>query len=150
MNFEELKVVSKPFFIREEGDRRQPYDDATGMKIVAPVGNVTVGIGYNSDANPFSDAVVHLMFEEQLRAANDTLIRIFGMSYINTLSVNRRIALCSMVYQLGAGNFQEFSKTIAYLRAEMWKEAAREAMNSQWARNFTQRASKTAQMIERG
>src|SRR5258708_13516869 len=32
---------------REEGDRILPYDDATGLNVKAPVGNLSWGRGYN-------------------------------------------------------------------------------------------------------
>lgn len=34
----------------EEGFRAYPYDDATGLRVHAPRGNVTVAYGYNLDA----------------------------------------------------------------------------------------------------
>lgn len=32
---------------REEGDKLKPYDDATGLAVVAPVGNLSWGWGFN-------------------------------------------------------------------------------------------------------
>lgn len=32
---------------REEGDKSRPYDDATGLPVVAPEGNLSWGRGYN-------------------------------------------------------------------------------------------------------
>jgi lysozyme len=34
----------------EEGFRAFPYDDATGLRVKAPEGNVSIGFGYNLDA----------------------------------------------------------------------------------------------------
>lgn len=33
--------------VREEGSKLKPYDDKTGKPVVAPVGNLTWGIGFN-------------------------------------------------------------------------------------------------------
>lgn len=35
---------------REEGFKPYPYDDATGLRVHAPTGNITIGYGFNCDA----------------------------------------------------------------------------------------------------
>ena len=51
MNAEEFDLsaidVLIPRLIQEEGRRLLPYDDATGVPVKAPVGNLTWGIGFD-------------------------------------------------------------------------------------------------------
>jgi len=42
-----LKFLARPRIVREEGDRLLPYDDATGHDVVAPMGNLSWGWGFN-------------------------------------------------------------------------------------------------------
>jgi lysozyme len=44
----------------EEGFRAFPYDDATGLRVKAPKGNITVGFGYNLDAGITLDVALYL------------------------------------------------------------------------------------------
>lgn len=39
--------LSRPRIVLEEGDKLKPYDDATAKAVVAPVGNLSWGWGFN-------------------------------------------------------------------------------------------------------
>lgn len=42
-----LKFLGRDRIVREEGDKLLPYDDATAKPVVAPVGNLSWGWGFN-------------------------------------------------------------------------------------------------------
>lgn len=42
-----LKFLARDRIVREEGDKQLPYDDVTAKPVVAPVGNLSWGWGFN-------------------------------------------------------------------------------------------------------
>ena len=55
-----------------------------------------------------------------------------------------------MAYQLGVGGVTKFRRMIAHLDVGDHVNAAAEALDSQWARNFPQRAREVAHMLKYG
>ena len=52
-----------------------------------------------------------------------------------------------MVFQLGIGRFSGFKKMIKYAIAGNWKEAARELMDSKYARQVPKRAEENRDLL---
>lgn len=58
-----------------------------------------------------------------------------------------RRALANMAYQLGVPGLMRFKKMLAALEREDRAEAAREALDSRWARQTPNRAARVAKLI---
>ena len=54
-----------------EGVERYAYDDATGLRVHAAKGNLSIGIGRNLDAKPLSPHIIYMMLDEDIREAAD-------------------------------------------------------------------------------
>lgn len=63
------------------------------------------------------------------------------------LTPNRRLVIQSMAFQLGIEGLMNFRKTLDYIRAENWKKAADEMLNSTWAKQTPKRAEELSYMM---
>lgn len=68
----------------------------------------------------------------------------------NNCNEDRKAILISMCYQMGVHGAGKFRKMLAAMQAENWQEAAKQALDSKWARQTPKRASRHAKVIETG
>lgn len=62
----------------------------------------------------------------------------------------RQRAIMNMAYQLGTAGLLGFPAMLGALQAGRYQEAADEAMDSKWARQTPERASRVSEMIRKG
>jgi lysozyme len=134
-----------------EGRRARPYRDTKG--------HLTVGIGRNIDARPFSAAVIDLMFVEDVAIVVDELRRAWPP--FNRLDAVRRRALVDMGF-MGTPRLLRFTRMFHALAVALeappaaaamhYEEAARQALDSKWAREDVQpaRSARVARMLRTG
>lgn len=136
MNLDALKADLR----RDEGLRLKPYRDT--------VGKASIGIGRNLDDVGISeDEADYLLINDIFRAMAD-LDR--AMPWWRDLSEARQRALCNMAFNLGLTRLQGFKKMLAALEAQDWPSAAREALDSKWARQVGDRADRIAEAFAGG
>lgn len=148
----------------EEGRRLHAFDDKTGQPVEAGgkvEGNLTIGEGHTGpDVEPglvWTEAQVDAAKERDLAKAAGEAGQIIGADVWQRLCQPRRSAIISLVYQLGAHGFGDFTQTIDAIRAYNWPEAARVLMLSKdgtrpshYAREVPKRAARTAYMLKTG
>lgn len=142
-----VQIVTK-LLEDDEGKRNRLYDDLTGetyIKGKEVKGKLTIGIGHNIEDNGLSDEVVRHIFREDLEDATNACFSLF--QNWNTITVNRRAAIASMMFNLGLGKFGGFRRMIAAVRSEDWQMAAAECLDSDAARQLPKRYDKLAKMI---
>lgn len=134
-------------FIFEEGFRNESYLDHQG--------NYTIGIGHylgKSDAFKgikWSDEKVMTVFENDLDIAVDGAKQIFPQ--FNTFSENVQLAIMDMIFNMGINRFRGFKKTIRLIHQGKFKEAAQEALDSEWAkRDVPNRAKRISKLLASG
>lgn len=133
----------------DEGKRSKLYDDLTGKtyeKGQEIKGKLTIGIGHNIEDNGLSDEVVRQIFREDLEDATNDCFATFPNW--NSITVNRRAALASMMFNLGLTRFRKFHKLIYAVKSGDWQMAAIECLDSDAARKLPKRYEKLAQMIK--
>jgi len=108
-----------------EGRVYVPYQDHKGIW--------TVGVGHKM-SNPFSDAVISLIFEEDFMMAN---MEYHHLPYEVTahLSDARQDVLIEMIFQLGLNGTLNFKRMMKALKARDYETAALEIMDSEAARD---------------
>lgn len=133
---------------REEGYRRQAYDDATGETArpgTTLEGWVTVGIGRNLIGKGISPMeakfLLHNDIEECVVWCRENL------SYFRRLSAIRAAVLVSMRFQLGAGGLLGFRRFHAALAEDDYDKAALEMLDSRAARQTPERWHRAAEMM---
>jgi len=133
---------------REEGEvkkhgRHVAYEDHLGY--------LTIGIGRLIDrrrGGGLSDEEAeHLLSNdiETVQFALQTRLPWFG-----TLSSARKAALINMAFQLGVSGLMTFKKSLTHMEAGNYAWAAKEFLNSRWAKQTPARAKRVTRQIETG
>lgn len=132
---EELKVQ----IIRHEGFRQFPYEDS--------VGKLTIGVGRNLDDKGLSESEVEILLSNDIA---DVLAECKTLSYWDHLDSVRKKVVADMVFNLGLPRFRGFIRTNRAISMGDWNTAAREMLDSRWARQVGPRAERLAKMMATG
>lgn len=124
---------------KHEGCVTVPYYDSEGI--------MTVGIGRNLQAVPFSQDEIELMFSNDLRRARAGA-KTFEC-YVD-LDPMRQGVLTEMVFQMGVNGVSKFKKFLIAANNHDWATAAEEMLDSKWAKQTPERAKSLAKLFLRG
>ena len=69
------------------------------------------------------------------------------LDWYSMLSVDRKIIIQSLCYQMGFTGVLKFKKMIAALDIEDYDEAAKQALDSRWAKQTSSRAKRHARVL---
>jgi lysozyme len=130
----------------QEGCRLAAYRDTRGV--------LTCGFGHTGpdvyEGMTVSQERADTWLYSDMRVATIDAALVIGSQYWNSLNDARRAALISMALNLGRERLAGFRKMIAAIRRGDWDAAAREALDSEWARQVPGRAKVDAGMIASG
>ena len=128
---------------REEGWREHAYRDHLGFW--------TIGYGFPIDerrGGGLPKDIANAWLEKVIADIEESLDR--EIFWWRTLTESRQRALINMAYQLGVSGLMRFQNMLAALRDADYATAAKEALDSKWAKQTPQRARRMAHMIEVG
>ncbi len=137
---EQVKVVNSEIaqLMVDEGFKTKPYKDSRGLW--------TIGVGHLIQPHESFDKLTPRFIMEMLRkdytSATKDIERLFPWAKSEV-----KLVLINMRFQLGATGLSKFSKTIKYLEAKEYDNAAIEMLSSKWARQTPNRASRLAGRI---
>lgn len=129
----------------EEGYRETAYHCTEGYP--------TIGIGTKigpkgADLSNYtlkvSESLARCMLNEEVQGIRDALVK---YSWYRNLNEDRQIIIKSMCYQMGVSGVMKFKKMIAALEKQDFSEAARQALDSRWAKQTPARAERHATVI---
>ena len=103
-------------------------------------------MGRNLEAKGISEDEAMLLLDNDIKdakAAARRLIRTF-----DKLSDDRKIALVSMVFQMGERGVSKFRNMIKCIEMQSFDIAATEMLDSVWARQTPNRAKRLAEMMK--
>ena len=139
----------------EEGMVLKPY--------VCPAGFLTIGVGRNLDTNPLTpkerkkigdvnkgittDEAIYLLKNDIMRC-QDELIN--NISWFYQLDDERQYALLDMCFNMGISRLLKFKKMLNAMFIGDFKGAAKECLNSKYARDVKKRAERIARLIQTG
>ncbi|MGH8622269.1 MAG: glycoside hydrolase family protein [Burkholderiales bacterium] len=126
--------------IRHEGLRLKPYRDTRDK--------LTIGVGRNLDDVGITRAEALMLLNNDIATVRNEVERAF--QWFSSLNAVRKAVVLDMVFNLGLPKFRQFEKTIAAIKAKNWEKAAREMLDSRWARQVGVRAKELAAMMKRG
>jgi len=132
--------------IREEGYEPYLYEDHLGYK--------TIGIGFMIDPDhpsggtPMPMSVAKLWLTMLIEARDASLTS--ALPFYRDLSIPRQDALINMAFQLGVNGLLKFKNMLRCLEAGDYEGAAKEALDSRWAKQTPQRAARVALQLEQG
>jgi lysozyme len=122
---------------RDEGVRRTVYADSRGVP--------TIGIGHNLRDRPLSDRAIRTIFEDDVAETEAELVA--RLPWVADLSEPRRGAFLNLAFNLGVGGLLGFQRTLAAAQAGRWDDAARELLDSTYARQVGTRADRLAEQL---
>jgi len=132
---EALELIKK-----EEGYRQFPY--------TCSAGKLTIGYGFNLDDVGISEEEAELLLEFRLRKLEEEMFHTYY--WFRYMSEARKAVVLSMIYQLGMNGLLKFKKMISALEDEDYTLAASEGLDSLWAKQTPERATRQMQILKHG
>lgn len=140
---------------RHEGIVLKPYR--------CPAGYLTIGAGRNLEANPLTEeelkvvgdwqhgitknAALYLLKKDLLRCNRQCKAE---LPFWNRLDPERKFALLDMCFNLGMKRLLKFEKMLAAIEIGDYRGAAKECLNSRYAKQVGKRARCIANLLESG
>ena len=141
--------------VMHEGCRLQPYYCTKGRQ--------TIGVGRNLDENPITpeekkvvgdwekgitkQAAFYLLRNDIKRLEKECAEKI---AFYPLLDDERQYALLDMAFNLGVAGLKRFKKMLMAMACGYWEDAAKECLDSKYAREVGQRAKRIAETIRTG
>lgn len=125
---------------RDEGRRNKPYECSEGF--------VTIGVGWNLDANGLPDDIIDDLLNRSLLKASEDCQTLYSNWY-KLCSVRQRV-LINMAFNLGRKGLAKFKKMNAAIHREDWDAAAEEMLDSKWATQVGDRAKRLHVIMRTG
>lgn len=142
----DLKAQALAVLRNDEGRREQPYDDATGLRVSAPKGTLTIGVGINLDEG-LDDAEMDWLEEHRLKREWLALVLALHREhavFAYMLPQPAQLGLALMCFQLGSPKVMRFHQMLGAIARRDWRQAAIEAKHSKWGRETVHRAEEVA------
>ena len=133
---------TKEYIKQNEGLRLTPYK--------CTAGKLTIGWGRNLDDQGITLNEAELMLNHDINLCITSIREIFGDPLYWTFSDSVKIVLTDMMFNLGVTRFKKFKKMIQAVRDEDWPEAARQLLDSRYAKQVPNRANRNADAMRRG
>ena len=132
----------------EEEYRQFAYDDKNGQTVKAPIGNLTIALGWNIQENgcPKKIAEFAAMYFVNKRDAELSQT----IDFYDALDDVRKVVLCDMAYNMGTLGVLKFKEMLAAMQKKDWRTAAIAMLNSKWANDVGNRAVVLSHMMELG
>lgn len=124
---------------RDEGFAAFPYS--------CPAGQLTIGYGRNLEKRGITQKEALFLLENDM---DDFYRQLLNLDWFITLPPGVQDALINMTFNLGFIGLLKFKKMIAALENKDYATAAREALDSLWARQVPARAKRVAVQIRAG
>lgn len=122
---------------RDEGYRQFPYEDTAGK--------LTIGIGLNLTDVGLSREEALFILRDRI---NSILLRLDELVLgFSELSPDRQRALANMAYNMGVKRLLKFTDMLTALYEHRYDDAAAAALDSVWARQVGDRATRIANLI---
>ncbi len=135
MNLDRLKAD----LVREEGLRLKPYTDT--------VGKLTIGVGRNLTDKGISREEAMAMLDADVA---EVVTALSALPWFGGLNDVRQRVMVDMGFNLGIFGLLAFHRTLASIARGDYVIAAKEMLDSQWAHQVGDRATRLAQMMRTG
>jgi len=132
----------------EEEYRQFAYDDKTGKEVRAPIGKLTIGIGWNIQDVGCPREIAEfaaMYFVKQVDAQLSKQIVFYDM-----LDEVRKCVLCDMAFNMGVEGLLLFHNMLFAMKTGDWRTASVSMLHSKWAKDVGQRAVKLCAVMESG
>jgi lysozyme len=134
------RLLLKNMLVQEEGYSQFIYQDTQGIW--------TAGIGRNMQRRGLSMAEALYLLENDINYFTEQLDK--KIPFFKMLDDVRQIVLIDMAFNLGINSLLNFKKMINALNNADYASAAREMLDSKWAKQVGRRAIRLSKMMETG
>lgn len=124
----------------DEGKRNKMYSDSMGIP--------TIGIGHNLRDGAISDRAVSQIFLDDLDAVLAELNT--KLPWYLQLSDARQRVLANMAFNVGVPRLLGFHNMLSALQIGDYERAAREMLDSAWARELPARSARLVVLMRQG
>lgn len=138
-----LKERLKSDLERDEGRIPHVYRDSEGYW--------TIGVGHLVDKRKggrLPDIIIDSLLEYDIEETISKCRQSFP--WFDSLDAGRQAVVCNMVFNLGLKGFMGFRRTIEAIEKRDWEAVSREMLDSRWARQVGNRASRLAMIMKTG
>lgn len=128
---------------RDEGEKLHAYQDTLGYW--------TIGIGILIDQRKgggLRPEESEFIFRNRLKLLDEELARV--LPWLPKLDPARRGVMLNMAYQMGAMGLLGFKTTLALVSAGKYQEAAKQMLESKWAKQTPARAQRLSNQMATG
>ena len=133
-------ITIEELLIANEGLKLKPYRDS--------VGKLTIGVGRNLEDNGISYDEAMFLLRNDIERAEKDLKKIF--INFNDYDENVRMVLIDMMFNLGFRKFMTFKKFIEAIKQGDLEKAAKEMLDSRWAKQVKKRAERDVKLLLSG
>lgn len=131
---------------REAVEQNKEHEGYRKHVYLCSTRHATFGYGFNIDAGIDED-IAEILLEAQM---TKIYARLIAYRWFYELDEVRRCVIVEMVYNIGWTGFHKFVKTIDHIKNHDYQLAAKEMLNSKWARQVPNRARKLSKQFETG
>ena len=126
--------------IRHEGMMLKPY--------ICPAGKMTIGVGRNlEDTGITKDEAMAMLRNDIVRIAGELIT---SLPWVAKLDRPRYDVMINMAFNLGTAGLLKFEKFLYHMEQKQFSEAAKEMLDSKWAKQVPKRAYELSSMIRIG
>lgn len=129
----------KEQLIRDEGLRLKPYKDTEGF--------LTIGVGRNLDGKGITKEEAMELLDNDMQ---EIIIQLSTQLPWTKNLYGPRFGVLINMGMMGVPKLLEFKKMLAAIKAEDWSAAAKELLDSKYAKQVGQRANRLARQLETG
>lgn len=134
--------------IEELTERLRQSEGLSFMPYQCPEGYLTIGYGHNLEANGISLEAAELLLKQDIEIALKQVKNAF--IWCPQLDEARMSVLVDMCFNMGITRLCGFKKMLSALEAGDYKTAAKEMLDSKWARQVKGRAVQLSKIMETG
>ena len=127
-------------------ERTQRFEGLSLMPYKCPVGEDTIGYGHLIK-NGITQAGAEVLLDEDLKAAERSAN---GLPWFSKLNGPRQAVIIDMIFNIGIAGLYGFKKMRAAIERGDFETAAKELLDSKYARQVAYRARQNAEMLQTG
>ncbi len=135
-----INKIAVEMLKKHEGLRLKPYR--------CTAGKLTIGYGRNLEDVGISEREALQMLKHDVNNYRDLLA--VRYEWFEGLAPARKVVCINMAFNLGMKGFHGFKQMRMFIKKGIFSEAAKEMLNSKWAKQVGYRADELAKIMEEG
>ena len=112
-------------------------------------GIATIGYGRNLISTGINKEEAQLLLKNDIEKAVIALYGIFTIDKVKSWPYDVQIAIIDMIFNIGEHGFKQFKKMIAAIKNRNFELAAKELLDSRYAKQVPNRAKRNADMLRK-